>query len=363
MNKHKGPRIFLATMLAISIIAMAFIGCDASLTSASPEVKSTFPTNVSTGAAINGTISATFHEPVDSASINTTTFTVSSGGSDIAGIVTYDNPNRKAIFAPSANLGNSTFYTATLTTGVKNLDDVMMSQANVWSFTTAAVGVGPSPVNLRTAGNYAILAKTGVSTIPSSAITGDVGLSPAATSLATGFSLTNATGYATSPQITGYLYAADMVSPTSSNLTTAIEDRQTAYTDAAGRINPDFLNLGAGAIGSLTLAPGLYTWTSAVSAATNVTINGGANDTWIFQMTGDMTVSTGVSIILSGGAQAKNIVWQVAGTVDLQANSVTKGIILCDTNIDMGSGASIDGRLLAKTAVNLNQSIVTNPSM
>jgi hypothetical protein len=363
MNKHKRTRIFLATMLAISIIAMAFIGCDASLTSASPEVKSTFPTNVSTGAAINGTISATFHEPVDSASINTTTFTVSSGGSDIAGIVTYDMPNRKAIFAPSANLGNSTVYTATLTTGVKNLDDVMMSQANVWSFTTAAAGVGPSPVNLRTAGNYAILAKTGVSTIPNSVITGDVGLSPAATSFATGFSETAATGYATSAQITGNLYAANMADPTPINLTTAVSDMHTAYTDAAGRITPDYLDFYSGAIGSRTLAPGLYTWTSSVSAASNVTIEGGANDTWIFQITGDMTVSTGVSIILSGGAQAKNIVWQVAGTVDLQANSVTKGIILGETSITLGTGATINGRLLAQTAVNLDQAIVTNPSM
>jgi hypothetical protein len=216
-------------------------------------------------------------------------------------------------------------------------------------------------VNLGTAGNYVILAKTAITNVPKSAITGDLGLSPAATSYITGFSLTNATGYATSPQVTGKIYAADMVTPTSSNLTTAVLNMQTAYTDAAGRPNPDFLNLGAGNIGGLTLTPGLYKFTSAVVIPTNITISGGPNDVWIFQIAGTLNMSSAVKITLSGGAQAKNIFWQVAGAVTLGTTSHFEGNILGQTGINLQTGASINGRMLAQTAVTLDQNTVTQP--
>ncbi len=140
-------------------------------------------------------------------------------------------------------------------------------------------GTGLEAVDLRSAGNYVVLAKTAVSTVPASVITGDIGLRPAAESYFTGFSLTDSTGYVESAQVTGFLYAADMASPTSSNLTTAVNDMMTAYSDAASRSNPDYLNHGAGEIGSLTLTPGLYKWTSSVTIGSNVTIAGSADDT------------------------------------------------------------------------------------
>jgi hypothetical protein len=341
---------------------MAFIGCDATInTKDPPVVGSTLPAHESTGANINGTITAIFNEPVDPSTITDETFTVSTGGTDIAGIVTYDAPNKKAIFAPSANLGYTTAYTATLTTGVKNLEGTAITEAKVWTFTTASAGVGPSPLNLRTAANYVILAKSAISTVPDSVITGDVGLSPAAESYMTGFSQTDATGYATSFQVDGFLYAADMVSPTSTNLTTAVEDMITAYNDAAGRSTPDLLNHGAGEIGSLTLAPGLYKWTSSVTIGSDVTIQGGANDTWIFQIAGDLSLSSNFDVILSGGAQAKNIFWQVSGEVTMGTGSHFEGIVLSMTNITMNTGASINGRLLAQTQIALDQATVTNP--
>ena len=95
-----------------------------------------------------------------------------------------------------------------------------------------------------------ILAQTAINNSPNSQVTGDLGLSPAATSFVTGFALTDATGYATSSQITGKVYAADMAAPTSSNLTTAIENMVTAYNDAAGRPSPDFTELSTGNIGA-----------------------------------------------------------------------------------------------------------------
>jgi hypothetical protein len=224
------------------------------------------------------------------------------------------------------------------------------------------VTAGPSPVLLGLAGNYVILAKTSVSTVPASAITGDVGLSPAATSYLTGFSLTMVgTTSATSPQVTGSLYGADMTTPTSSNLTTAITNMGTAYTDAAGRPTPDFLNLGAGEIGGLTLIPGLYKWTTGVTISSNVVLSGGSNDVWIFQIPGTLALSSAKNVTLSGGAQAKNIFWQVAGTVNIGTSGHFEGIILAQTSITLGTGASMNGRALAQSAVILNANAVTKP--
>jgi hypothetical protein len=227
---------------------------------------------------------------------------------------------------------------------------------------TLAAAKGPGPVLLGAAGNYVILATSGVSTVPASVITGDVGLSPAATSFLTGFSLTMVgTVSATSPQVTGSLFGADMSPPTSTNLTTAVTNMGTAYTDAAGRPTPDVLNLGAGEIGGRTLIPGLYKWTTGVTASSNVTISGGPNDVWIFQIPGNLTVSPAKKVFLSGGAQAKNIFWQVAGSVSIGTTAHFEGIILTQTSITMETGSSINGRLLAQTAVLLDTSTVTKP--
>jgi hypothetical protein len=229
---------------------------------------------------------------------------------------------------------------------------------------TGAAFVPRASVNLRTAADFVVLAKTGVSTVPTSDITGDVGISPAAETYLTGFSQTDAIGYATSPQVTGFLYAADMVTPTSDNLTTAVADMETAYSDASGRITPDQLNYNVGEIGGQTLAPGLYKWTTGVTIIdSNVTLSGGATAIWIFQIDGDLTLASAKQVTLSGGALAKNIVWQVAGTVTMGANSHLEGVVLCKTNIAMQTSASMNGRLLAQTSIALGQATVTQPAL
>lgn len=220
---------------------------------------------------------------------------------------------------------------------------------------------GPARVKLGTSGNYVILAKTSIANAPTSAIEGDLGISPSAASFITGFSLTAATGYATSPQVNGRIYAADMVAPTSSNLTIAVENMITAYNDAAGRPSPDFIELGTGNIGGKTLAPGLYKWTSSVTVPTDVTISGGPNDVWIFQIAGNLTTSAGVKIKLEGGAQAKNIFWQVAGYAILGTTSHFEGVVLSMTGITFQTGATFNGRALAQTAVILDANTVTQP--
>ena len=206
-----------------------------------------------------------------------------------------------------------------------------------------------------------ILAKTAITNISTSAVTGDLGLSPAATSYVTGLSLTDATGYATSAQVTGKIYAADMADPTPINLTTAVNNMITAYTDAAGRPSPDFTELATGNIGGRTLTPGLYKWSNTVTLPSSVTISGGANDVWIFQIAGDLTMSNAVNISLTGGAQAKNIFWQVAGTVTIGTTAHFEGIILSQTGITFQTGASFKGRALAQTAVILDMNAVTQP--
>ena len=226
--------------------------------------------------------------------------------------------------------------------------------------TGTGAGHGPAPVVLGTAGNYVILAKSGISNVPTSAITGNLGLSPAAASAITEFPLTlDASGtFATTPQVTGNVYAADYTSPTPSNLTTAIGDMQTAYVDAAGRPTPDHTELLAGNIGGLTLPPGLYKWSNTVIIPTDVTLSGGPNDTWIFQIAQGLTEASAAKVILTGGALAQNVFWQVFGVVDIGTTATIEGEVLSQTSITLHTGANANGRLLAQTAVTLDGNTV-----
>ncbi|KAJ6540121.1 antifreeze protein [Mycena vulgaris] len=225
----------------------------------------------------------------------------------------------------------------------------------------SVVALGPAAVNLRTAGNYAILAESGVSTVPPSVIIGDVAVSPIAAVGLTGFSLTlDSTGqFSTSTQVVGKVFAASYSPPTPVTLTTAIGDMGTAFTDAIGRVNPDFTNLAGGAIGSLILVPGLYKWTTGITIGSNVIIAGGVTDTWIFQVAGTMSVAAGKKMILVG-ALPKNIVWVVTGAVTAGAGSHLEGVILGGSALTLQTGTTANSRLLAQTFVALQKATVTN---
>lgn len=232
------------------------------------------------------------------------------------------------------------------------------------SITAAFAGtpIVTAPVNLGAAGTYAILAKTGISTVPNSVVTGNIGVSPIAATAITGFALTaDATNvFSTSSQVTGRAYAADYASPTSSNLGVAVGNMMAAYDDAAGRA-VNYTNLYAGDLSSRTLTPGVYKWGTAVAINKDVTLAGGPNDVFIFQVAGGITQAANTKIILTGGVQAKNIIWQAAETVAIGTGAHFEGIVLGKTNISMGSGASINGRLLAQTAVTLIKNTVVAP--
>ena len=222
----------------------------------------------------------------------------------------------------------------------------------------------PAPVNLGTAGDFVVLAKTGITTTGTTHVTGDIGISPAAASFMTGFGLIAdaSNTFSTSSVLTGKAYAANYTTPTPAKMTTAVSDMQTAYTNAAGRTSPDYTELYSGDVTGRTLTRGLYKWSSGVLiSAGGVTISGSATDVWIFQIAQNLTVANGAIVTLTGGALASNVFWQVAGQTTLGTTAAMKGVILCQTQIAMSTGASLNGRALAQTAVTLDASVVIDP--
>ena len=383
-NLFKPVMWFMALLLAAFVAGCGNSGGGSDGTpgapATDPTVRSSSPSNSATNVptshnAVTGTlVTAIFSQAMDPATINSSpagtllTFTLKeTTGSNVPGTVAMNAANTVATFTPTASaLTPNTSYTATVTTAAKNASGTAMANPVTWSFTTKAIAsIGLLPVNLGTAGNFVILAKSGISTVPNSAVTGDIGVSPIDHTAITGFSemMDAMNTFSTSTQVTGKIYAADHMSPTPSNMTTAVSDMETAYTDAAGRTLPDATELGAGNISGMTIAPGLYKWgTGVMMDATGVTLSGGPNDVWIFQIAQDLIVANGARVTLSGGALAKNIFWQVFGIVDIGTTAHFEGIALVQTAITLKTGATANGRLLAQTAVTLDQNVVTQPA-
>jgi hypothetical protein len=230
----------------------------------------------------------------------------------------------------------------------------------------AAVPLSQAPVNLGTAGDFVILAKTGISATGVTSIVGNIGVCPVAATYVTGFDLIAdvSNSFWTSSLVAGKVYAADNIDPTPVKMISAVGDMETAYTNAAGRIIPDYTELYTGDLTGRTLTAGLYTWSTGVLiSAGGVNISGTATDIWIFQIAQNLEFASGAIITLSGGARASNIFWQVAGQVTLGTTANMSGIVLCKTAIVMNAGATLLGRALAQTAVTLDaNSIVETPN-
>jgi hypothetical protein len=348
-----------------------------------PTVISTNPANKATNVAtstnssnniVSGTIvTATFSQAMNPATIVSSpagtlkTFTLKvQNGVNVPGTVKMNAANTIAIFTPSATtLSTNTTYAATITKAAKNASGVALSNSYTWTFKTKAVSsTAQETINLGVAGKFVALAQTGISTVPSSILTGDIGVSPIDQTAITGFSTTtdSSNTFATSTQVVGKIYAADYTAPTPAYLTSAIGDMLLAYNNAASRTLPNFTELGSGQIGGLTLVPGLYKWGTDVLISANVTLSGGPNDIWIFQIAGNINQAAATQVTLAGGALAKNIFWQPAGSVSIGASAHFEGIILSKTLIALKTGASANGRLLSQTAVTLDQNAVTQPA-
>lgn len=224
---------------------------------------------------------------------------------------------------------------------------------------------GPANINLGSAGDFTILTKAGISTTGVTSVGGDIGVSPAAATSITGFGLIMDSNNQSShtPAVTGKVYAADYAAPTPAKMTTAVKDMETAFTTANGLTTPaPIVGLYSGNISGRVLAPGLYKWASGVLITNaGVTLAGGPNDTWVFQISQDLTVNSSAIVTLIGGAQAKNITWVVSGQATLGTNANFSGTILSKTLISLNTGTVVKGRLLAQTAVTLNASTVTKP--
>jgi hypothetical protein len=251
----------------------------------------------------------------------------------------------------------------------------IVSMATVFLLPISALAAGPAPVDLLSAGNFRILSQTGITNTGShtSAITGDIGSSPiTAAAMNTVFC----------SEIIGTIYGVDAAyigsgsqvcfagNPPLANKTlvdNAVLDMGIAYTDAAGRTLPTATELGAGNIGGMTLAPGLYKWSTDVSIPTNVTLSGDADDVWIFQIEGNLDIASagsvpaGIKVILGGDAQASNIFWQVGGATGatLGTYSTFNGNILTAKQIIIQTGAILNGKALAQTQVTLDANIIS----
>lgn len=223
---------------------------------------------------------------------------------------------------------------------------------------SAQAGSGPMPVNLGNADTFAILSQSGITNIYRSDIAGDVGTSP----------ITGAAIHLTCGEVLGNIYTVDAAGPQpcavtdATFLTAAVGDMGFAYDDAAGRLSPDFTELGAGEIGGLTLTPGLYKWDTDLLITTDVTLSGSPDDIWIFQVAGKLNQANSTRVTLAGGALAKNIFWQVAGAVTLGTNAHFEGVVLGKKMIAVNTGTSVNGRLLAQTAVTLQMNAITAPA-
>src|SRR5450830_9605 len=360
-----------------------------------PTVASSNPSNNATnvptstngiGNVVTGTlVTATFTQPMNPTTINSApagtlpTFTLKTtvSGTNVPGTVAMSAANTIATFTPTASaLTPNTSYTATITTVAKNASGTAMPHPVAWSFTTKSVAsTAQAPINLLSilTNNFVILTKTGITNTGShtSAITGNIGASPV-----TAAAMSNVF----CSEITGTIYGVDAAyvgsgavtcfagNPPAANKTlvdNAALDMGTAYNEAAGRTLPDFTELGAGNISGMTLTPGLYKWSSGLAVNADVTLSGGANDVWIFQIAQDLTVANGIKINLAPGVQAKNIFWQVGGVTGVAIGTTAhiEGTILAQKAITLATGSVVNGgRLLAQTNVTLDATTVTNPA-
>jgi hypothetical protein len=275
-----------------------------------PTVISTDPANLATNVALNKKIVANFSETMDPLTITTATFTLKQGTTPIAGAVTY--AGTAGTFTPAVNLAANTTYTATITTGAKDLAGNAMANHYVWSFTTGATLPlpGPAMVNLGCASGFPILAGSTVTNTGNTIINGDLGLSPG--SAVTGFP-------------PGIVNGTIRINDTEAN--NAKSCLTSAYNDAAGRAPGAAVS---GNIGGQTLTPGVYTSTSTLAISSgDLTLDaqGNSEGVFIFQIPSSLTVTSGRQVILAGSAQAKNVFWQVGSSATIGTTAAMKGTV------------------------------------
>lgn len=328
-----------------------------------PTVVSNLPAANALDVAVNASASITFSLPMDRTSMSSAfTLTTEVGSTAIPGTVITSGAT--AAFWPAARLANNTAFVATISTAAKSTEGVALAAQHTWKFTTGVTVAPGQGVNLGTAGDFVLLAKSGITNVPTSSIRGNIGVSPITSTAITGLPLTpdTSTQFSTTPEVTGRVYAPDFAAPTPSYLTTAVSDMETAFVDAAGRA-PGVTELGAGTIGTVTLVPGVYKWSSALNITTSIILNGSATDVWIFQIAQGLTLSTGTQVTLAGNASPANIYWQASGQVIVNTGAHLEGNVLTLTAATLDTGATLNGRLLAQTAIIVRGATIRRPGL
>ena len=328
-------------------------------TASAPTVTSTVPADTATGVGINQAINATFSTAMDPATITTGTFTLAGPGTTtfVTGTVTYNAASNIATFTPAANLAASALFTATVTTGARDLAGNPLAANKVWTFTTGTATVGQAPVNLRSLSTFAAVAGAGLTNSNSggqTTLNGDVGLSPTATCLGDGSPCS-----ALDPKINGTLYANDPAGIAAK----AKADLVSAYNGAAGRPPGTVEN----DLSGMKLPPGVYTSGStmsiAVSGVLTLDAQGDANAVWIFQVGSSLTVNNSAQVLLINGAKAANVFWAVAASSTIGSNASFKGSVLAVVSNSVGTLSVVEGRLLCETGqITLLSNTVTVPA-
>jgi len=352
-----------------------------------PAITFTVPADKATGVAVNQAINATFSKAMDPGTISTLTFAVTGpGAAPVTGTVAYQVPTKIATFTPTSNLAPSTTYTATISTGVKDVaGNALVSGAapNPWTFTTGTAPAGPPPANLGAAGTFsglggsaAGITNQGINTV----VNGDIGTTGAST-LITGFhdNTPNCT-YTETPLNIGLVNGSINSAPppptvgcpsegTAATLAAAqkaLADATTAYNTLAGM--PPGADPGAGSLSGLTLAPGTYTSASGsfLIQGSDLTLDakGDASATWVFQMATTLTVggpgaTAPRSIILINGAQAKNVFWQVgsSATINAAGGGTMVGTIIANQAVSISTAGNATITTLNGRAIGLNASV------
>ena len=326
-------------------------------TSAAPTVISTDPLNNATGVDLNKTVTATFNMPMDAVTLvnPATTFTVKQGLVTIAGVVTYSGST--ASFNPTVAFLSNKVYTATISTVAKNLAGVPMAANYVWSFTTGVPVTTTIPpvasgLTLGVFGGNAGVTNQGLLTKINNGSIATTAASTLVTGLKDG---TTGDVYTVTPLnnglVSGRIYAA---APAPGNAVSAaiatqgLIDATAAYLSISPASKPGGIDPGAGELGGLTLAPGLYKANSGTFKITkgDLTLDaqGDANAVWIFQTAAGLTVgdSAPSSVKLVGGAQAKNIYWYVGSTavINYAGGGVMSGTIIANSGVTLSSPAN-----------------------